>query len=80
MGKGLRQTLEYPTIRVARNGTYRCRTPIPLNDGVPAYLIHVIRLDPDPANGPVYKLVAISIRSLSACAQPGGDKVLRRLR
>jgi len=57
MSKGLGKALEYSTIHVVRNGTYRCRPPIPLNDSVLAHLLHDVRLDPNPANGSVNSLL-----------------------
>jgi hypothetical protein len=57
MSKGLGQAFENSTIHAVRDGAYRCRPTIPLLNSVPLHLIHVVRLDSDPANGPVDNLL-----------------------
>jgi hypothetical protein len=57
MSKGLGQTLEYSIIHVVSDGVYRCRPTIPLMYSVSSHLLHVVRLNPDPANGPVDNLL-----------------------
>ena len=52
MSKRLGQTLENSTIHAVRDGAYRRRPTIPLLNSVPFHLTHVVRLNPDPANGP----------------------------
>ena len=66
MSKRLGQALENSTIQAVRDGAYRRRPTIPLLNSVPFHLTHVVRLNPDPANGPVDNLLS---RSSSAYAQ-----------
>jgi len=53
VGEGLGQALQYSTIQVAST-----RLPAtPLMDSISTHLLHVVRLDSDPANGVVDHLL-----------------------
>ena len=57
MSERLGQALQDALIQVAGNGAYgRCSTT-PLMKSIPAHLFHIVRLDPDPANGVVNHLL-----------------------
>ena len=57
MDERLGQALKDATIQVARNGAYGRRPTTQLMDSIATHLLHIIRLDPDSANGVVDHLL-----------------------
>jgi hypothetical protein len=57
MSERLVQAPQDALIQVAWNGTYGRCSATPLMNSIPAYLLHIVQLDPDPANGVVNHLL-----------------------
>ena len=57
MSKRLEQTRQDTLVQVAGDGTYSRCPATPLKNSIQAYLLHIVRLNPDHANGVVDNLL-----------------------